>query len=424
MSIVLATVLGFVIGVGRVSNNWVINRLSRAYVEFIRNVPLVVQLVWWYALFLSLPAVRNSIQIADNVYLSNRGLAIPHLSLEGWGGYVFLVLLASCFTAFMHRRSIINKVQWTGFHPVLWPRLLAIVVVPPFLVVLAALVSGHLEFSTPKLTGFNFGGMIVIPELVALWVALSVYSASYIAEIVRGCIQSISKGQHEAGKALGFSEPSIMWKLIVPQAVYPMIPQITSVYLNIIKNSFCWVCVIGFMELVSSTGGTTLNNTGQAIECILIVIELRIWFGHEFTDELVQLARCDGEMIMQSENIMEYIEPSGQPITIKSSWEYLVPNQNLFSSALNTVLTVVGLLFVLWLVPTLLNWFIFNATFAGSSQADCTSSGACWLPVVSRIELFTYGMYPDDRQWRVDVCFRLGSYCYSACYISSVLTSW
>lgn len=272
LSIVLATVLGFVIGVGRVSNNWVINRLSRAYVEFIRNVPLVVQLVWWYALFLSLPAVRNSIQIADNVYLSNRGLAIPHLSLEGWGGYVFLVLLASCFTAFMHRRSIINKVQWTGFHPVLWPRLLAIVVVPPFLVVLAALVSGHLEFSTPKLTGFNFqGGMIVIPELVALWVALSVYSASYIAEIVRGCIQSISKSQHEAGKALGFSEPSIMWKLIVPQAVYPMIPQITSVYLNIIKNSSLGV-VIGFMELVSSTGGTTLNNTGQAIECILIVM--------------------------------------------------------------------------------------------------------------------------------------------------------
>ena len=272
LSIALATVLGFVIGVGRVSNNWVINRLSRAYVEFIRNVPLVVQLVWWYALFLSLPGVRNSIQIADNVYLSNRGLAIPHLSLEGWGGYVFLVLLASCVMAFMYRRSIISKVQWTGFHPVLWPRLLAIVVVPPCLLVLAALVTGRLEFSTPKLTGFNFqGGMIVIPELVALWVALSVYSASYIAEIVRGCIQSISKGQHEAGKALGFSKPSIMWKLIVPQAVYPMIPQITSVYLNIIKNSSLGV-VIGFMELVSSTGGTTLNNTGQAIECILIVM--------------------------------------------------------------------------------------------------------------------------------------------------------
>lgn len=272
MSIVLATVLGFIIGVGRVSQNWVMSKLSRAFVEFVRNVPLVVQLVWWYALCLSLPPVRSSFQLADNIYLSNRGLVIPHLSLGGWGGHVLLAFLVSCLVAFFYRRSIVTRVKWTGFHPVLWPRLLAIVVVPPSAMVLAASFLGQLEISTPELTGFNFrGGMIVIPELVALWIALSVYSASYIAEIVRGCIQSISKGQHEAGKALGFTAPAVMWKLIVPQAIYPMIPQITSVYLNIIKNSSLGV-VIGFMELVSSTGGTTLNNTGQAIECILIVM--------------------------------------------------------------------------------------------------------------------------------------------------------
>lgn len=272
LSILLATIIGFIIGVGRVSNNWVISKLCRAYVEFIRNVPLIVQIVWWYALFLSLPVVRNSIQLTDNIYLSNRGLAIPHLSMQGWGGYIFLVLLASCLMAFTYRRSVLRKVQWTGFYPTLWPRLLAIVVLPPSMVLLAAFASGSIELSTPKLVGFNFrGGMTVIPELVALWIALSVYSASYIAEIVRGCIQSVSIGQHEAGKALGFSDSGIMWQLIVPQAVYPMIPQITSVYLNIIKNSSLGV-VIGFMELVSSTGGTTLNNTGQAIECILIVM--------------------------------------------------------------------------------------------------------------------------------------------------------
>lgn len=272
LSIILATILGFVIGVGRVSNNWVVNCLCRSYVEIVRNVPLVVQLVWWYALFLSLPAIRNSIQLADNIYLSNRGLAIPHLSLAGWGGYVFLALLVSCCLAFFYRRAVVNKVQWVGFHPVLWPRLLAIVVSLPLLLMIFTLVSGNFDYSTPKLTGFNFqGGMIIIPELVALWIALSFYSASYIAEIVRGCIQSISKGQHEAGKALGFNDSAIMWKLIVPQAIYPMVPQITSVYLNIIKNSSLGV-VIGFMELVSSTGGTTLNNTGQAIECILIVM--------------------------------------------------------------------------------------------------------------------------------------------------------
>lgn len=272
LSIILATVIGFIIGVGRVSNNWVVSRLCRAYVELVRNVPLVVQLVWWYALFLSLPAIRNSIQLSDNIYLSNRGLAIPHLSFAGWGGYIFLALLVSCCAAFAYRRAVISKVQWVGFTPVLWPRLLAIIVSLPLLVVLYTLVSGNFEYNTPKLAGFNFqGGMIVIPELVALWIALSVYSASYIAEIVRGCIQSIAKGQHEAGKALGFNDSAIMWKLIVPQAIYPMVPQITSVYLNIIKNSSLGV-VIGFMELVSSTGGTTLNNTGQAIECILIVM--------------------------------------------------------------------------------------------------------------------------------------------------------
>ncbi|ASA54891.1 amino acid ABC transporter permease [Vibrio gazogenes] len=272
LSIILATVIGFIIGVGRVSNNWVVNRLCRSYVEFIRNVPLVVQLVWWYAIFLSLPAVRNSIQLGDNIYLSNRGLAIPHLSFSGWGGYVFLALLVSCCIAFCYRKMVIKKVQWVGFTPVLWPRLLAIIVSLPLLVVLVTLLSGNFDYSTPKLTGFNFqGGMIVIPELVALWIALSVYSASYIAEIVRGCIQSVAKGQHEAGKALGFNDSAIMWQLIVPQAIYPMVPQITSVYLNIIKNSSLGV-VIGFMELVSSTGGTTLNNTGQAIECILIVM--------------------------------------------------------------------------------------------------------------------------------------------------------
>lgn len=272
MSIILATLIGFVVGVGRVSKNWVVNKLSRSYVELIRNVPLVIQLVWWYALCLSLPSVRSSIAVTDSIYLSNRGLAIPHISLGGWGEYFLLSIIVSIILAFVYRHNVHKRSKWQGFHPVLWPKLITIVVSLPTLLIIIALSTNHISTSYPKLTGFNFqGGMIVIPELVALCVALSVYSASYIAEIVRGCIQSVSSGQDEAGKALGFTESNIMWKLIVPQAVYPMVPQITSVYLNIIKNSSLGV-VIGFMELVSSTGGTTLNNTGQAIECILLVM--------------------------------------------------------------------------------------------------------------------------------------------------------
>lgn len=272
MSIILATLLGFLVGVGRVSNNWLLQRLSRAYVEFIRNVPLVVQLVWWYALLLSLPPVRESFQLSSSVFLSNRGLVIPHVSLGGNGGLLFISLLASFCAALFYRHRQLSKVKWVGFNPRLWPEMCLITLFVPCCVVLYTVTDGQVDISTPVLSGFNFrGGMVVIPELVALSIALSVYSSSYIAEIVRGCIQSVAKGQYEAGKALGFSNAQIMWQLIVPQAVYPMVPQLTSVYLNIIKNSSLGV-VIGFMELVSSTGGTTLNNTGQAIECILIVM--------------------------------------------------------------------------------------------------------------------------------------------------------
>ena len=272
MSIIFATLLGFIVGVGRVSKNWVVSKLCRAYVELIRNVPLVIQLVWWYALFLSLPPVRNSISLADDIYLSNRGLAIPHISMNGWGIYVLIALVASFTLALVYRNYVYRRSQWQGFNPIIWPKFTLITLSLPLLMIMFILLTNNASISTPKLTGFNFqGGMIVIPELVALCVALSVYSSSYIAEIVRGCIQSISSGQQEAGKALGFADHNIMWKLIVPQAIYPMVPQITSVYLNIIKNSSLGV-VIGFMELVSSTGGTTLNNTGTAIDCIPLVM--------------------------------------------------------------------------------------------------------------------------------------------------------
>lgn len=272
MSIIFATLLGFIIGVGRVSKNWVVSKLCRTYVELIRNVPLVIQLVWWYALFLSLPAVRSSISLADDVYLSNRGLAVPHVSMNGWGVYILVALVVSFAFALAYRNYVYRRSQWQGFHPNIWPKFALITVSLPLLMIVLNVLNDNIVISTPKLMGFNFqGGMTIIPELVALCIALSVYSSSYIAEIVRGCIQSISSGQQEAGKALGFTDHNIMWKLIVPQAVYPMVPQITSVYLNIIKNSSLGV-VIGFMELVSSTGGTTLNNTGQAIECILLVM--------------------------------------------------------------------------------------------------------------------------------------------------------
>ncbi len=272
LSVFFASFLGFIIGVGRVSDNWLIAKVTRSYVEIIRNIPLVVQLVWWYSLFLALPSVRQNIALGGDVFLSNRGLSVPHVSLNNWGGALFVTFLLSLLVSYLYKSRLASRSQWKGFYPKQRLIRIAIIACAPICLLAYLFISSQMSVSYPELTGFNFnGGITIIPELVALWIALSVYSSSYIAEIVRGCIQSVNRGQEEAGKALGFSPQHCMWKIIVPQAVYPMVPQLASVYLNIIKNSSLGV-VIGFMELVSSTGGTTLNNTGQAIECILIVM--------------------------------------------------------------------------------------------------------------------------------------------------------
>ncbi|MGM8930277.1 amino acid ABC transporter permease [Salinicola halophyticus] len=270
MSIALATVLGVLLGVCRVSPNWLVSRLSYLLVEFLRNVPLVVHLIWWYSLTLALPGVRQAIPFFDVAYLSNRGLILPWSSdgsLIGWG--ILCIGLGGLMGSLVMGRYLARQ-PWKGLGPSRWPAILAGAVLLP---VACYWCSGaHWQWNLPVSHGFSFrGGVALTPELLALWLALSIYSASYIAEIVRGAIQSVPRGQYEAADALGFRERKAMAKLIIPQAIYPMIPQVTSTYLNIIKNSSLGV-VVGFMELVSSTGGTTLNQTGQAIECIALVM--------------------------------------------------------------------------------------------------------------------------------------------------------
>ncbi|MES2869046.1 MAG: ABC transporter permease subunit [Pseudomonadota bacterium] len=270
LSIVLATLLGCALGLARVSENWLIKRLSGTCIEFLRNVPLVVHLVWWYGLALALPSVKHSASLFGVVFLNNSGLTLPwpqQGNLVGWGLFLMLsgMLLGYVFCRFKEARA-----PWRGFASRRWPSVLAGAVMLP---VAAYWISGaqwHWEIPVQRGFGFN-GGITLVPEMLALCLALSFYSASYIAEIVRGAIESVHRGQYEAAKALGFKRGSTMRQLIVPQAIYPMIPQITNTYLNIVKNSSLGV-VIGFMELVSSTGGTTLNQTGQAIECIALVM--------------------------------------------------------------------------------------------------------------------------------------------------------
>lgn len=270
MSIVLATVLGLALGLARVSENWLVNRLGSACIEFLRNVPLVVHVVWWYGLALALPAVKQSISMFGVVFLNNSGLILPwptQGALMGWG---LLLMATGALIAWLGCRVRERRVPYKGFSAMRWPFMLAGALVLPLLVYLCS--GAHWQWEVPVQRGFGFrGGVVLVPELLALWLALSFYSASYIAETVRSAIQGVHRGQYEAAQALGFEYGKSMRQLIVPQAIYPMIPQVTNTYLNIVKNSSLGV-VIGFMELVSSTGGTTLNQTGQAIECIALVM--------------------------------------------------------------------------------------------------------------------------------------------------------
>ena len=270
MSIALATVLGFALGLARVSENWLVSRLGSACIEFLRNVPLVVHVVWWYGLALALPGIKQSISFFGLAFLNNTGLILPwpqQGAMVGWG---VLAMMAGALFSWLWRRALDHRLPYKGFGAKRWPFMLVGAALMPVLVYLCS--GAQWQWEVPIQRGFGFhGGVVLVPELLALWLALSFYSASYIAESVRSAIQAVHRGQYEAAQALGFEYGKSMRQLIVPQAIYPMIPQVTNTYLNIVKNSSLGV-VIGFMELVSSTGGTTLNQTGQAIECIVLVM--------------------------------------------------------------------------------------------------------------------------------------------------------
>ena len=271
LGIVGATVLGFIIGIARLSSNWLIAKLAAAYVEIVRNLPLLLQLFfWYYAVLKNLPAPRQSYALPGGAFLNVRGLYVPApVPLPGFSAVVMafaLGVVASIALWLWARRRHIA----TGRRPpVLWPSLLLMLALP----LTAFLVTGQpLTFSNPELRGFNFqGGVALLPELIALVVGLAIYTASFIAEIVRAGILGITKGQTEAAQALGFTNGQTLRLVIIPQALRIIIPPLTSQYLNLTKNSSLAVA-IGYPDFVSVFAGTVLNQTGQAVEIILITM--------------------------------------------------------------------------------------------------------------------------------------------------------
>src|SRR6201991_2968184 len=271
IGIFFATIIGFLVGLGRLSPNWLLSRVAGAYVELIRNLPLLFQILFWYLAVLStLPNPRQSISLFGSFFLSNRGFVIPKpIGHEGLPAFVIAILIA--IAASLALRSYARRLLFqSGKLLKIWPYVLALLIGLPLLT--ALLFGKPVTFEIPELKGFNFsGGSRVIPEFVALTVALSTYTAAFIAEIVRAGVLSVHKGQMEAGSSLGLSRGSTLRLIVVPQALRVILPPLTNQYLNLTKNSSLAVG-IGYPDLFSVFAGTTLSQTGQAIEIIAITM--------------------------------------------------------------------------------------------------------------------------------------------------------
>ena len=270
LGIVLATVLGFVIGIARLSPNWLVARLAGGYVELIRNLPLLFQIMFWYLAVLgTLPGPRQSISLFG-VFLNNRGIFVPAPVAVAGAGYVVAAFAFGLIATIALKLWARRRQDRTGRQfPLLWPGLALVIGVP--LVVLVA-TGFPIHFEKPELRGFNFvGGVRLLPEFVALLVALSTYTAAYIAEIVRAGVLAVPRGQSEAAVALGLRRGLALRLVIVPQALRVIVPPLTNQYLNLTKNSSLAVAV-GYPDLVAVFAGTSLNQTGQAIEIIAITM--------------------------------------------------------------------------------------------------------------------------------------------------------
>ncbi|WP_027721171.1 amino acid ABC transporter permease [Maridesulfovibrio zosterae] len=271
LSIVFSSILGLFLGIIRLSPNWLVSHLAGAYTEMIRNVPLLLQILFWYlAILAPLPGPRKSLDLGGIIYLCNRGLQIPSPEfLPGFGITFAVFLLATAISIALivwNRRRQRN----TGKHIPAYLISLCIIIVLPMISYYTT--GSPVHWDIPKLKGFNFsGGITVLPELIALTLALSLYSATFIGEYIRSGIMAVNKGQTEAAYALGY-RPGLAYRLIIiPQAMRVAIPPLISQYLTLIKNSSLAV-VIGYPDLIHVFAGTALNQSGQSVEIISITM--------------------------------------------------------------------------------------------------------------------------------------------------------
>ncbi|EGQ9250212.1 amino acid ABC transporter permease [Vibrio parahaemolyticus] len=271
LGIILATAIGFTMGVARLSTNWLVSRLAAVYIETFRNIPLLLQIFFWYfAVLQALPSARQSLSLSEAIFLNVRGLYFPAPVFNEGSGVVIAAFAIGLIATISISIWARNKQRLTGQQTPMGRIGLGLLVGLPLLVYFVSGMPISLEY--PELKGFNFkGGISIIPELAALLLALSVYTAAFIAEIVRSGINAVSHGQTEAAMSLGLPRAKTLKLVVIPQALRIIIPPLTSQYLNLTKNSSL-AMAIGYPDLVSVFAGTTLNQTGQAIEIIAMTM--------------------------------------------------------------------------------------------------------------------------------------------------------
>jgi general L-amino acid transport system permease protein len=291
VGIICSTIIGLIIGVLRLSRNWLIAKLAKSYVDFFRNIPLLLQILFWYNVVLrSMPNPKQSFNFFDTIFINNRGLYFPQPEYNT----TFFVMLVSLFCALFASIALNTwanrRKESTGEDFVVFPFAIGMFILFP---IVAYFIGGsNLNFSFPELMGFNFkGGKTLSPEFLALTFALSIYTATFIAEAVRSGIEAVSHGQKEAAASMGFSPYQSLKLVVLPQAIRIAIPPIINQYLNLIKNSSL-ATAVGYPEIVTVFAGTSLNQVGQAIEIIsmtmlvyliisLVVSALLNWFNHK-----------------------------------------------------------------------------------------------------------------------------------------------
>lgn len=276
VGIIFATILGVIIGVARLSKNFLIAKVALSYIEIFRNIPLLLQILFWYNVVLaSLPSQRQSIELGANMVLNNRGFFVPRPIMEDGFGFVIISFFIAIAVVVYLSKALKRRFENTGKSIFFLPWGILILFAIPFIVYLFN--GSPLHFDVPLLKGFNYvGGMTYTPEFLALAFALSIYQATFIAEAVRSGIEAVDRGQKEAAVDLGLSSYQSLKFIVLPQAIRIALPPIISQFLNLVKNSSL-AASIGYPELMTIFGGTALNQTGQAIEIILMVMSVYLF---------------------------------------------------------------------------------------------------------------------------------------------------